>query len=238
MLLPRYLLREDVILRSIERLAPSRVVDIGCGGGEILVTLGRLGITGVGYDPSPLARTHAVKRLAAAGQTGFRIVDVWPESERFDTALVLEVLGYAPDPGAFLSRCRALISPGGALLLSFTPPSAGYARKVVHEMAFHTPAEVRALLETAGFSRVRVVNYGFPAANALVGVMNATHRLRLALSSSGEARESGLAHAWPVLRPLALLSNRWTLKPFMLAQRMFANTELGPGFVAEAIAGG
>lgn len=236
MLLPRYLLREDVVLGSIEKLAARRVVDIGCGGGEILVTLGRMGITGVGYDPSPVARTHAASRLAAAGQTGFEIVDSWPEGEHYDAALVLEVLGYTLDPIAFLARCRELIVPDGYLLLSFTPPSAGYGHDVVQGMAFHTPDQVRALLDAAGFEQVRITNYGFPLSNALVSVMNATHRLR-ALSSSAEARETGLAHVWPVLRPLGLVSNRWTLKSFILAQRLFANTELGTGFVAEAYAG-
>ncbi len=161
MLLPRYLLREDVIVRSVERLAPRRVVDIGCGGAEILVTLGRLGITGVGYDPSPVARAHAESRLASAGQSGFRIVDAWPEGERFDTALVLEVLGYASDPAAFLARCRALIVPGGTLLLSFTPPSAGYAQKVVQGMAFHTRTRFVRCSKTPDFREFASSTTGF-----------------------------------------------------------------------------
>jgi SAM-dependent methyltransferase len=236
MLLPRYLLREDVVVRAIARQPAHRVADIGCGGAEILVALGRRGFTGVGYDVSAVARDHARARLAAAGESGFRIVDAWPEGERFGTVLVLEVLGYVPDPVAFLIRCRELLWPGGSLLLSFTPPSAGYNRKVVQGMTFFTPAEVRALLESAGFSAIRITNYGFPLANALVGVMNTTYRLRLAVSSDREARETGLGHAWSALRPLGLVSNRWTLKPFILAQRLFTQTELGNGFVVEASA--
>jgi SAM-dependent methyltransferase len=238
MLLPRYLLREDVVVRAIARQLPHRVADIGCGGGEILVTLGKMGFTGVGYDVSPVAREHARSRLVAEGQSAFRIAETWPEGERFGTVLVLEVLGYVPDPVAFLTRCRALLSPGGSLLLSFAPPGAGYDPKVVQGMTFFTPESVRALLESAGFSSIRITNYGFPLANALVGVMNATHRLRLAVSADRDARETGLGHAWSILRPLGLVSNRFTLKPFIFAQRFFARTELGTGFVAEATAGG
>src|SRR5262245_20493395 len=114
---PRYLLREHVVLEVLDELHARRVAEIGCGAGEILVTLGERGFGGVGYDPAPEAREHARKRLAEAGSP-FVIVDDWPPAG-FDAVLSLEVLGYLDDPLAVLKRCHELVRPGGHIVLSY-----------------------------------------------------------------------------------------------------------------------
>jgi SAM-dependent methyltransferase len=235
---PRYLLREHVVLALLGRLRPERVVEIGCGAGEILVTLGRRGFGGVGYDPAPEAREHARNRLARAGSSSFEIVDDWP-SGTFDVALVLEVLGYVGEPASFLKRCHELVPPGGHIVLSYARVGAGYDPKVVANMRLLAKDDVTRLLEESGFSEVRQHNYGFPLANLLVGVNNSVHRLRLALHGGRHSvGETGLAHTWKALSPFALVSNRLTLSPFFLAQRLFSSTDLGNGYVVCAKAVG
>ena len=238
MLLPRYLLREDTVLNLIGRAVCNRIADIGCGGGEILVALSRLGHHGVGFDLSPVARECARQRLVETGQNGFEIVDEWPSGQVFDVVMLLEVLGYAGDPVQLLRECRYLLMPGGSLLVSFVPPGAGYDPRVVQHMRCFAPHEVQSLLAEAGFNDVEIINYGYPLANSTVGLMNLVNGFLVSQAERrGERVETGLLHRPKWLAPLGLISNRWTIKPFLALQRLFAHTELGNGFVARARVG-
>ena len=238
MLLPRYLLREDTVLNLIGRAGCSSIADIGCGGGEILVALSRLGHHGVGYDLSPVARECARQRLAESGQKGFEIVDKWPSGQVFDVVMLLEVLGYADDPVQLLRECRGLLVTGGSLLVSFVPPGAGYDPRVVQHMRCFVPLEVQRILEEAGLHDVKIINYGYPLANSTVGLMNLVNGFLVSqVERRGERVETGLLHRPKWLAPLGLISNRWTIKPFLALQRLFAHTELGNGFVARARVG-
>jgi len=231
-MLPRYLLREDVVLRRVDELRPKSIVEIGCGGGEMLLTLAKRGYSGVGYDLSQVSRDHARERLRAGGDR-FQVVDEWPSTERFDLVLLLEVVGYAPDPVAMLRDCRALLAPGGSLVVTFARTNSGYAVDVVQGMRFFGGSEMRGLLREAGFDRIDLENYGFPLANALVPLMNRVHRARMEKErGQPTAVETGLSHYSSWFKPLGVLSNRITLRPFIYAQRLFSRTELGNGFLA------
>jgi SAM-dependent methyltransferase len=238
MLLPRYLLREDTVLRLIDGNGCRRIADIGCGGGEILIPLSRMGHRGIGYDLSPVARESARQRLAETGQKGFEIVDTWPSGQLFDVVLLLEVLGYADDPVQLLRECRELLVPGGSLIVSFVPPGSGYDPRVVQYLRCFSADEVRSLLVAAGFQDVNIINYGYPLANSMVGIMNLVNGFLVRQAERrGERVETGLLHRPKWLAPLGLISNRWTIKPFLALQRLFAHTELGNGFVARARVG-
>src|SRR6187401_2053871 len=133
-MLPRYLLREDVVTRHVDALRPTRIAEIGCGGGDMLVTLAERGYSGVGYDLSEVSRNHSRKRLRASHSNGFDVVDEWPSDQRFDAVLLLEVIGYAPDPVVMLRDCRALLAPGGSRVVSFARTGSGYDPDVVQGM--------------------------------------------------------------------------------------------------------
>lgn len=236
---PRYLLREDIVLRVLHRLGAQRVAEIGCGAGEIIVRLANEGFSGAAFDPSPSAREYARRRLGRAKVTSFTITDEWPSPDGFDVVLLLEVLGYLDDPLAVLRRCRELVRPGGHVVLSFARVGAGYDPKILGGMRLLDKAEVRHWLKACDFSDIVERNYGFPLANLLVGVNNAVYRTRLAVRGEVlEAKDTGLVHTWGVLRPLALVSNRFTLAPFFWLQRALAFTDLGNGYVVCAKAAG
>ncbi len=133
----------------------------------MLVSLANRGYSGVGYDLSPVARQHARDRLGSSNSR-FHVVEEWPSTERFQLVLLLEVIGYAPDPVAMLRDCRALLAPGGSLFVSFARTNSGYASDVVQGMRFFPAGDMRELLVAAGFARISLENYGFPLANALV----------------------------------------------------------------------
>jgi 2-polyprenyl-6-hydroxyphenyl methylase/3-demethylubiquinone-9 3-methyltransferase len=111
----------DRNVRSLSCLSDLRVLDIGCGAGLLCEPLTRLGAQVIGIDPSETniaaAKLHADKGHLSIDYrcTTVETMDV---RERFDIVLAMEVIEHVTDVGAFLSRCAAMVKPGGLMVVS------------------------------------------------------------------------------------------------------------------------
>jgi 2-polyprenyl-6-hydroxyphenyl methylase / 3-demethylubiquinone-9 3-methyltransferase len=108
-------------VRSLNCLSGLRILDIGCGAGLLCEPLTRLGAQVIGVDPSAsniaAARLHADKGHLSIDYrcTTLEGMDV---RERFDVVLAMEVVEHVSDVGVFLSRCAAMLKPGGLMVVS------------------------------------------------------------------------------------------------------------------------
>ncbi|GAA1267118.1 methyltransferase domain-containing protein [Saccharothrix xinjiangensis] len=97
--------------------APASVADLGCGTGSLSAL-----VAGAGYEVRGLDLSGRMVEAARAKAPGveFRQGDAsappWPPGT-FDVVLARHVLWALPDPAAALERWRALLKPGGRLLL-------------------------------------------------------------------------------------------------------------------------
>ena len=110
----------------IARLAPP-VLDIGCGPGRHVVALAGAGIPVLGIDVSAaalgLARARGVCVLERS------VFDPIPAMGRWGSALLLDGnAGIGGDPEALLQRVRALLRPGGQVLVELEGPGVATAR--------------------------------------------------------------------------------------------------------------
>lgn len=110
----------------IARLAPP-VLDIGCGPGRHVVALAAAGIPVLGIDVSGaalgLARARGVCVLERS------VFDPIPATGRWGAALLLDGnAGIGGDPEALLRRVRALLRPGGQILVELEGPGVATAR--------------------------------------------------------------------------------------------------------------
>jgi 2-polyprenyl-6-hydroxyphenyl methylase/3-demethylubiquinone-9 3-methyltransferase len=107
--------------KSLNCLAGLRMLDIGCGAGLLCEPFTRLGAQVIGVDPSAsniaAARLHAEKGHLSIDYRCTTIEDM-DARERFDIVLAMEVVEHVADIGAFLSRCAAMLKPGGMLVAS------------------------------------------------------------------------------------------------------------------------
>lgn len=96
-------------------------LDVGCGPGRLTAELTRRGQVALGIDVSPLA----VAMTNARGGTAM-LRDVFtlvPGAGRWrDVVLADGNVGIGGDPVRLLRRCRALLAPGGSVLLDLEPP--------------------------------------------------------------------------------------------------------------------
>ena len=124
--------------------APARVADLGCGTGTLALLLAEAGHPVDGVDVSPEMVRRAEAKAGSFPGTSFAVGDAAdPALPRaaYDVVLCRHVLWALPEPAAALARWRALLAPGGRLVLVEGSWTTG---------AGLTGAQTTALVEGAG----------------------------------------------------------------------------------------
>jgi 2-polyprenyl-6-hydroxyphenyl methylase/3-demethylubiquinone-9 3-methyltransferase len=150
------------------------IADIGCGGGILSEPLARLGAHVTGIDPVEesicAARTHAQNLGLSISYRAGTAEDLAREQCVFDAVIASEVVEHVADVDAFLKTCRALLRPGGLLILStLNRTTKSFCLAIVaaehilglipagtHDWKkFIKPEELDGTLLAAGFNRLR-----------------------------------------------------------------------------------
>jgi SAM-dependent methyltransferase len=143
----------------------TRVLDVGCGLGELLLTLEQergCVVRGVDFKASAVAWARANRGLNIERGTLF---DARFESESFDLVTMMEYLEHEPDPRAVLQESRRLLKPGGRLALELPHPTAWPARlfrnnwwnlHVPRHLVLFSPETVQRALTELGFEAIQI----------------------------------------------------------------------------------
>lgn len=113
----RWLLRRE--LRSLWPLLapPRRILEVGCGSGDLLQLVRELGNPDViGIEPSRTAAEHARQRWGLDVIHG-TLDDAQLPPASVDVALLQHVLEHVPSPSGTLATLARVLRPGGTLLL-------------------------------------------------------------------------------------------------------------------------
>ncbi|MET9536210.1 methyltransferase domain-containing protein [Streptomyces sp. NPDC006553] len=118
-------LRHDLVARRLLAelpTGPARVLDVGCGDGEMTLRLAAAGHRVTAADPSAEMLGTAVRRVGARPDLAPRIrfleagLDSLPfAGERFDAVCCHGVLMYLDDPVGAIGRLAGLVARGGVL---------------------------------------------------------------------------------------------------------------------------
>ncbi len=157
-----------------ERIAPllpaaGRALDVGCAAGYFLDVLVEEGWDAVGIEPSEsIARTarerHGSERVFAEAFEQARFA---PDS--FDLVSFWDVLEHLADPVAALQRARALLRPGGLIVLETQNIGSLFARlsgrrwhhfKHAEHLVHFDPSTLRGALARAGLAIVEMSTRG------------------------------------------------------------------------------
>lgn len=135
-----------------------KVLDVGCGRGQFLRLLKRLGYeisgTELSADSAAAARRHLGGRVRVGALQECNFAD-----EEFDAVTAWQVFEHLEDPRATLRECRRILKPGGALVLSM-PNIESWQHRWARCEWFHldlprhlyhySPATLARLLESEG----------------------------------------------------------------------------------------
>lgn len=161
------------LVRLLAPVHGERVLDLGCGTGELAAELADLGIEvqGIDADAAMIAKArsrHPAVAFEQADGHGFRL------AEPVDAVLSNAALHWMLDPAAVIARVRAALRPGGRFVAEFGGQgNVAVIRSAVREAAegvgldatrlddpwfFPSPAAYATLLEQGGF-RVRLMEH-------------------------------------------------------------------------------
>jgi SAM-dependent methyltransferase len=156
----------DAGVRCLAAVPQGRLLDVGCGGGEWLLTMRERGwsVEGCDFDK------HAVE---VARQRGLKVKcgsleeQNYPDNS-FDAVTLSHVIEHVPDPVRVLGECARILKPGGKLVL-FTPNQASLGHWVFGEawrglepprhLHLFSIKSLRRMLGLAGFQSISVVPF-------------------------------------------------------------------------------
>lgn len=104
----------------IPRLIPpgSRVLDVGCGTGELTAVIAGLpGCEAVGLEPHA-ERAAAARALGLTVEAGVLSADLRAKLGAFDVVVFADVLEHLVSPADVLAEARQFLRPGGAVIAS------------------------------------------------------------------------------------------------------------------------
>lgn len=225
----------------LEGLDLKRFFEVGIGGGDLMIALGKLGLRGEGIDQSLDAVAACRQRILDEGLTEQLSVDERDlfsieTAEPYDLVVAYEVLEHIEDDRRALTSIWHLLKPRGYLLASVpahmskwgaTDVWAGHVRR-------YERAELEDKLRNAGFEIIEIISYGYP-------LLNMTRRLRNLIygrdvNSDESARErtarSGIERPklGRLLQPIIPLY-AWLVYQ---TERPFLHKDIGEGYLVMA----
>lgn len=138
-----------------------RLLEVGCGTGELLDGARGLGwtVTGVDFDPAAVA---VARRRGLDVREGDLAAQRFPDGA-FDAVAMFHVFEHVPDPPALLAECRRILAPGGRLVVATPNPRSRGRRRFgeawmgldpPRHLHLYPPGVLRREAERAGFRTV------------------------------------------------------------------------------------
>ncbi len=216
--------RRLVAARAAEHgTSPGRILDVGCGQGELLAELGRTFPAAqlAGADVSLESLEQTRRTVGRADLFELDLGD--PEAlasrpERvghYDLVVCSEVLEHLVDDRLAARHLAALLAPGGHLVATVPGGKPSRFDELIGHQRHYRPPELRALFERAGLTVERIDAWGFPFQSFYRTMVRVASRWSLRRRADGPGRANrglGVAYAWSgaLLRPLFYLNlSRW-----------------------------
>lgn len=156
----RYIAR----LMKYSGIRAGKLLDIGCGCGQVLQAATEAGLEAYGVDPS----RDAVQCANGAGfqaTHGMYTADMFPEAS-FDLISIIHVIDHVLDPQELLQTAHRHLRPGGAIILATHNIQSLLAKLMgkhfvaynVQHITYYTPQTLNKMLIRTGFSPIKRLN--------------------------------------------------------------------------------
>lgn len=169
--------RRSLIMSEVKRLtrllAPGqRLLDVGCGSGDIVKLASEAGLVASGVEFSAEAVRHAREARGLDVREG-TLEDAGFSAGAFDAVSLFHVLEHLPDPVGTLREAKRLLSPDGRVLIQVPNFASGQSRlfgarwhAVEAPRHFHqfTPETLRRAVEQAGLTVESIDHHSFRCA--------------------------------------------------------------------------
>jgi SAM-dependent methyltransferase len=224
---PAQAYRRRLVLRLLADVGPpERLLDIGSGTGDLALAIRRAFADAeiLGLDISAAGVDVAQEKVSSAMFLQRNLLEPGEPEERLrgwaTHAVCSEVLEHVDDPARVLANTVPYLAPGCRLVVTVPGgPMSDFDRHIGHRRHYR-PAELRRLLEAAGFRVERATGAGFPFFNLYRLVVILRGRRLIADSERGRAGKSArfAMHMFGFLFRLNLASSPWGWQTIALAR--------------------
>jgi SAM-dependent methyltransferase len=234
-LAPRARLRWTVVRRIVRELAPSSILELGCGLGGVGTRLATMA-TYTAAEPDDRCWAVAQERISPiGGEVIHGDHTAVPAGHQYDLVCAFEVLEHIGDDRAALREWLPLVRPGGHLLLSVPadPHRFGASDVLAGHYRRYTAGDLRERLDEAGAAEVTIRHYAWPLGYLLDSVRNRLSKPKVAAAAeTAEARTSTSGRLFQPSSTAMGTLIRVGVAPFEVLQALRPNT--GPGLIALA----
>lgn len=145
------------VIRQMQANGCTRLLDYGCGPGDVLEVCQKLDVPAIGLDNSS-------RSCQLATQRGFRVIHGDESSaalldEHFDAIFLQSVIEHLADPIGVLAKLIAMLPPGGLVFVSAPTPGSDFWDDPTHIRPF-TPKSLEILAELLSLE-ILEINYVF-----------------------------------------------------------------------------
>ena len=145
------------VIRQMQAHGCTRLLDYGCGPGDVLEVCRKLKFPAIGLD-------NSYRSFQLATQRGFQVIHGDESSsvlvhERFDAIFMQSVIEHLIDAIGTLERLVAMLPPGGLLFVSAPTPCSDFWNDPTHVRPF-TPSSFRILADLLSLE-ILEINYVF-----------------------------------------------------------------------------
>jgi 2-polyprenyl-3-methyl-5-hydroxy-6-metoxy-1,4-benzoquinol methylase len=179
-------------LSTLARLPKGKLVDVGCGDGEMLQFAIQMGWDGFGLELDSQAISAVRKKGITILEGGYETLDNYPSL--FDCIICSHVLEHVHDPIAALEKMKLALKPGGVLLLSCPNARSKVSQYFgVHWRGLEAPRHIaipsahflREFFEKSGFQVEENIFNGFPSIQESIDI---TAQISPSFDDSGEKK--------------------------------------------------
>jgi SAM-dependent methyltransferase len=179
--------RRRIIARMLRDVPRGRLLDVGCGDGELLLWLSRE-LPGMGPLAGADLSSETVKRNRERfPELEFHALDVATAAleQTFDIVVCSEVVEHIEDRRAAFQNLAAMVAPGGHLLVTCPTGHVYTTERHFGHVSHPTVAELEGHASAAGLRAVRSENWGFPLYKAMKWATNVNARWAMKHFASG-----------------------------------------------------
>ena len=230
--------RRRLVVALAKSASPNalRVLDAGCGQGELLAELARTfpgaEISGADVSEQSLRDTRERRAGAELFLLDLAAPDFLERQRerlgRFDVVACSEVLEHIPAAARAAANLRELLAPGGVAVI--TVPGGAMSRfdELIGHQRHYSPRAMRHLLERSGYQVDLAIGWGFPFHNLYRTAVRVASRAAMPKTTADDPQRGGLttllSSAYSIfgrsLKPLFYLNlSRWGEQTIVVARR-------------------
>ncbi|MFI5959991.1 class I SAM-dependent methyltransferase [Cryptosporangium sp. NPDC051539] len=223
-------LRWAVVRPTLERLAPTSILELGCGQGAVGARLAQYA-TYTGVEPDESSWQTASSRISGTVLHGDH--HKVPEGAEYGLVCAFEVLEHIADDRGTLAEWVQFIQPGGKLMVSVPADQHrfGPSDELVGHYRRYSADDLEALLTSVGCTDVAIRRYGWPVGYALEAVSNRVSAKKLAEPAApvSEVIEERGATSGRFLQPKKAAGQvlKLGMAPFTLIQELAPSKGIG-----------